>query len=338
VLIVVTIIFVFFATLQSLRSGDGGWRDWHWPGSGDREGLFTALKCKSDLARDARPLSSLNTSFRVPANIAYDSRGPRADQIVILTATDGGGHNDAIPEILEQTTSNRKAYCAHQGYRYHFVNISKFDLDGAHPVWKKLPAIVDAFNTYPDAQWVWMLDLDAIIMTPTVDLRDILLSKKGMERGLDFRAELHQSDWKTLGMWMPEQDHLDFEGIDFLIAQDHNGVNAGSFFVRRSNFSKFFLDMWGDPFFRKMNWEGQEQDALVSAVSFHHGYLPISFSYNLLLSACLLPWYLPALLAHLDAWGTRANRKRAGTRLTTTFPTSSCISSSITVFSVNTWV
>jgi len=220
-----------------------------------------APTCRSDLARHARQLSALNTTFEVADDIFYDPAGPRPEQIVILTATDGGGHNGGIDNIVERAAANRKAYCEFQGYTYHFVNISKFDLDGAHPVWKKLPAIVETFNTYPDAQWVWMLDLDAIIMTPTADLREILLSKKGMERALDRNAPLHQANWKSLGLWTP--DTVDFQNTDFLIAQDHNGVNAGSFFVRRSKFTQLFIDMWADPFFRKMNWPGQEQEAIV---------------------------------------------------------------------------
>src|SRR5271170_6562899 len=44
-----------------------------------------------------------------------------------------------------------------------------------HPVWGKLPAILDAFRRYPQAEWVWWLDIDAIIMTPEIDLFHHLL-------------------------------------------------------------------------------------------------------------------------------------------------------------------
>ncbi len=217
--------------------------------------------CVAQAAWKSQPLSALNTTFEVADDIFYDPAGPRPEQIVILTASDGGGHNGGIENIVERAMENRKAYCEYQGYINHFINISKFDLDGAHPVWKKLPAIVETFNKFPDAQWVWMLDLDAIVMTPTVDLRETLLSEKGMQRGLDLGAYLHRANWKSLGLWTPSE--VDFQNTDFLIAQDHNGVNAGSFFIRRSKFTQLFVDMWADPFFRKMTWPGQEQDTIV---------------------------------------------------------------------------
>jgi galactosyl transferase GMA12/MNN10 family len=214
----------------------------------------------------ATPLPALNTTFHVPSDIFYDPRGPRPEQVVVVTATDGKGHNGGIENIIEQTSENRKAYCAHHGYQYHFVNISKFDLEGAHPVWKKLPAIVDAFNTYPDAQWIFFLDLDAIIMSPKQDLNSLVLSHQGMRKALARNTQFHAGGWDPLPYWTPEEP--DYENIDLLIAQDHNGINAGSFFLRRSKFTQWLLDMWADPFFMKMDWPGQEQETLVS-VSLH---------------------------------------------------------------------
>ena|SRR5436190_16136685 len=45
-----------------------------------------------------------------------------------------------------------------------------------HPVWCKVPALAEAFNTYPSTEWIWWLDLDAIIMTPHLELHNYLLS------------------------------------------------------------------------------------------------------------------------------------------------------------------
>ena len=219
-----------------------------------------------ETAWKARPLKALDTTFHVADDIVYDPAGPRPDQVVIVTATDGGGHNGGIENIIELTAENRKQYCAHHGYHYHFVNISQFDLEGAHPVWKKLPAIVDAFNAYPEAQWVFFLDLDAIIMSPEQDLNSLVLSHVGMRKSLDLNTELHGSERTPLGYYTDAEP--DLANLDMLIAQDHNGINGGSFFLRRSKYSQWLLDMWADPFFMRMYWPGQEQEALVSALRF----------------------------------------------------------------------
>jgi hypothetical protein len=223
--------------------------------------------CPSKAAWRANALPALNTTFHVPDKMHYSTKGPDPSEVVIVTATDGKGHNGGIEDIVGQTARNRKAYCEHHGYNYHFVNISQFDLENAHPVWKKIPAIVDAFNTFPEAQWVFFLDLDAIIMSPKQDLNSLVLSHAGMSKSLEFGQQYHGSEWTPLGTYMPEQHDVKFEDIDMLVAQDHNGVNAGSFFLRRSKFTQWMLDMWADPFFMRMDWSGQEQDTLVS---FYH--------------------------------------------------------------------
>jgi hypothetical protein len=44
-----------------------------------------------------------------------------------------------------------------------------------HAVWGKLPAILEAFRKFPHAEWVWWLDVDAVIMTPEIDVFEHLL-------------------------------------------------------------------------------------------------------------------------------------------------------------------
>lgn len=54
--------------------------------------------------------------------------------------------------------------------------------------------------------------------------------------------------------------------INLVVPQDCGGFNLGSFFIRRSEWTDFLLDVWWDPVFyeqRHMQWEHKEQDALV---------------------------------------------------------------------------
>lgn len=86
---------------------------------------------------EARPLGDFNPSsqiFDVPKDIVYNAAGPRPDQVILLTASDGKGHNSGIKNIMESTVENRRKFCEHHGYINHFINISKYDLQGAHPV------------------------------------------------------------------------------------------------------------------------------------------------------------------------------------------------------------
>jgi hypothetical protein len=220
------------------------------------------VDCPSTNAWNMVPLEAVNTTFTIPEDMVHTADGPKPHEIVIVTASDGKGHNGGIEDILGKTAKNRKEYCEYHGYNYHFVNISKFDMGDAHPVWKKIPAIVEAFNTFPDAKWLFFLDLDAIIMSPKQDLTELVLSHKGMQKSIDFGREWTGSERAPLGVYM--QADADLDNLDMLVAQDQNGVNAGSFFLRRSKYTQWLLDMWTDPFYMKMDWAGQEQEALVN--------------------------------------------------------------------------
>src|ERR1700737_2624388 len=60
------------------------------------------------------------------------------------------------------------------------------------PVWSKLPAVMDAFEKYPESEWVWWLDIDAMIVTPQFDVYSQLLENSAMKgllqenRGIGF--------------------------------------------------------------------------------------------------------------------------------------------------------
>jgi hypothetical protein len=61
--------------------------------------------------------------------------------------------------------------------------MNKFEIANTlNPVWAKIPAISDAFNMYPEAEWVWWLDVDAIIMNPNIDLYEHVLSPTALGR------------------------------------------------------------------------------------------------------------------------------------------------------------
>ncbi|EWC46974.1 hypothetical protein DRE_03736 [Drechslerella stenobrocha 248] len=206
-------------------------------------------------------------TFDVKDDVRFDPAGPRPDQIVMLMASDGKGHNGGIENLLEMARENRRQYAEFQGYNFHFINISRYDLRGAHPVWAKIPALLDTFIHFPDAQWVWWLDLDAIIMNPDIDLASHILSHAAMRTKFEGGVEYLKGGSAHTGHFMTKD--ADPREIDLIIGQDHNGLNAGSFFLRRSKFTKLLLDWWEEPFYVWNEWPGKEQDALLHMVQHH---------------------------------------------------------------------
>lgn len=135
-------------------------------------------------------------------------------------------------------------------------------------MWAKLPSIIDSFNQFPDAQWVWWLDSDAIIMSPEVDLSSQLLSHDALFHCLEKEMEIRRgSGGGRTEIFTPKNP--DVSQIDIIVSQDHNGLNAGSFFIRRSQFTKMLMDLWADPQFINARWASQEQEALLRLVLNH---------------------------------------------------------------------
>ncbi|KAK9370708.1 galactosyl transferase GMA12/MNN10 family-domain-containing protein [Lipomyces kononenkoae] len=189
---------------------------------------------------------------------ARDTVDPKGNKVVLLTATDGKGHNGEIENLLEMVTENREEYCAFHEYKYQFTDMSQFNQEGRVAVWNKIPAIQNAFDVNPDAEWVWWLDMDAIIMTPAQDLASLVLNPDALKEKIAYEADLKINEGKPSGVQVSRD--IDISKIDFIISQDHAGINAGSMLFRRSDWTFSFLDMWVDQVYvERFN---NEQDAL----------------------------------------------------------------------------
>src|SRR5690606_20230442 len=107
----------------------------------------------------------------------------------------------------------------------------------------------------------------AIIMTPSIELNSHVLSHSALLSRLVKGGEIMAGGERRTGLFTSKDPKP--ENIDSIVSQDHNGLNAGSFMIRRSEFSKWLLDMWYDPFFVEKDWPGKEQDAILHMVMHH---------------------------------------------------------------------
>ncbi|KAK9233860.1 galactosyl transferase GMA12/MNN10 family-domain-containing protein [Lipomyces kononenkoae] len=207
---------------------------------------------------NSSPQSMVHLTLDEMRNKAGDTVEPKGQQIVLLTATDGKGNNGAIENLIAMATENREEYCAYHDYIYQFLNISKHHIDGRPPVWSKIPAIQEAFELNTGAKWVWLLDTDAIIMTPQIDLARHLLDPESMKTRIAYDAPITLTDGKPSGLTVSRD--IDVNNVDMIIGQDEIGVNAGSVLFRRSEWTKSLLQSWIHPDMVKQH--ANEQDAL----------------------------------------------------------------------------
>jgi mannan polymerase II complex MNN10 subunit len=62
--------------------------------------------------------------------------------------------------------------------------------------------------------------------------------------------------------------------VHLLISHNRNGLNPGSFFLRRNNWTEMLLELWRDPILMlEKKWWALEQDALVHIFLHHHQFL-----------------------------------------------------------------
>jgi hypothetical protein len=74
------------------------------------------------------------------------------------------------------------------------------------PVWAKFYAIMDAFEKFPKSEWVWWLDLDAIILTPQVDVYSLFLESSAM------KGMLYENETLGMGMLPAAERHRSYSG------------------------------------------------------------------------------------------------------------------------------
>lgn len=196
---------------------------------------------------------------------------PAGEKILLLTASDGQG-NSEIGGVLEAARENRKEYCAFHGYTEYFVNLTKYAKPGLHPVWAKMGAIRDAFDNHPEVEWIWWLDTDAIIMNSAIEIGRHILNKRALRERLTYGRPLRNPDANFHNGVYMEEGEVNFNNIDLVFSQDFFGLNAGSFFIRRSHFTDFILEAWGDPLLVEQNYMRAEQDALIHLFISHERY------------------------------------------------------------------
>ncbi|KAF5850820.1 hypothetical protein GGP41_010521 [Bipolaris sorokiniana] len=130
-------------------------------------------------------------------------REPKPENVIVLTASDGGGHNSEIPNLLERVLENREEYCARHGYTSLWLNASRYDIGDFHRVRQlpqrsskplkclttdvgmgQNPRLSRSLLPLSQAEWIWLMDADMIIMTPSIPLISSILSPSAIEKGI----------------------------------------------------------------------------------------------------------------------------------------------------------
>ena len=108
-------------------------------------------------------------------------------------------------------------------------------------------------------------------MTPSIDLGTHIINPDALSSKMRKNENYilwHLSDSTPAGEF-PIAENPDPNDMNLIITTDYNGINAGSFLIRRCNWTEMFLDLWVEPMYVDRDWIAQEQDALVHMLAHH---------------------------------------------------------------------
>lgn len=139
-----------------------------------------------------------------------------------------------------------------------WATISSYD-HGELIVWNKIPILKEAFARFHKAKRLYWLNIDIIIMTPSINLHGHVLTQAGLNKNGAFGKELGRVVGGSSGYTTPTT--VDESKVNFDISSDQRAMNAGTFLLRRSDWTDWLLNMWDDPLYIKADWVMKENQA-----------------------------------------------------------------------------
>ncbi|EEB08924.1 alpha-1,2-galactosyltransferase [Schizosaccharomyces japonicus yFS275] len=210
--------------------------------------------------------SVTTTSTSVVPGPTGDSN-PSPEKVVMVFASNLESHPESSMYYLAKSiVKNRRAYAERHGFKFMQRNVDNYEISKQHaPAWSKIPILREAMNTYPDAEWIWWLDHDALIINRDFHLVNDLL------RYDKLNSTIFRNRWYTPGSGISDNTitpgDYNLNDIHLIISQDWNGINAGSMFFRNTKFTRWLLDVWIEPLFLEKSWIFAEQEVLGHMIS-----------------------------------------------------------------------
>lgn len=159
----------------------------------------------------------------------------------------------------------RARWCEDNNVPYHSVDMSNVKTSKSDIMYSKLDHMKNALDKNPTAEWAWWIDNDAIFMPKHINMTEYLFSEEGLATWLrmaDKDDRLYEQKKKD-----PMPTYADTQ---LIFANDHNGLNAGSFLLRRGEWADWLLDIWRDEIFVEWGHNGfEEQEVLAHLIKTH---------------------------------------------------------------------
>ncbi|KAK9464874.1 galactosyl transferase GMA12/MNN10 family-domain-containing protein [Lipomyces arxii] len=200
--------------------------------------------------------------YLVFANIG-DSE-PTGPRVVLVLGLDNTKYKE---NYLAKVVENRREYADAHGYGLYIRYMSDFKelvKDPFKPGWYKLPLLRAAIHEQPDAAYFWYLDQNAIIMNPNLDIESHITDPKRLNTLVLRDVSVVPPD-STIRTYR----HVPADRVKFIISQDHDGFQTGSFILKNEEYAKYLLDAWFDKLYQEYSFSKDEKSALEHIAQWH---------------------------------------------------------------------
>ncbi|CAA19268.1 Alpha-1,2-galactosyltransferase [Schizosaccharomyces pombe] len=204
---------------------------------------------------------------------ALATTDPHPDNSKIVILMGSNFQNDAnspLHPFAQSIIKNRREYAERHGYKFEFLDADAYAsrVTGHLMPWVKVPMLQDTMKKYPDAEWIWWLDHDALVMNKDLNVVDHVLKHDRLNTILTREAEYKSGAGIPADGFRTPKDQ-DAKDVHFIISQDFNGINAGSLFIRNSEVGRWIVDLWFEPLYLDHIQGYAEQQAFSHMVFYH---------------------------------------------------------------------
>lgn len=195
-------------------------------------------------------------------------------KVIIVTAVD---FDKFSLDYLAKIVQNRVNYAHQQNYGVYVrwyqefvpvMNSIQFINVEERARWVRLYCLRAAMFAFPEAEWFWYLDQDALVANTNVDVVDYLLNDEKISA-----AALRELSVIPPNGLIKTYKNLQSENVRFIFTQSDTKIETNSFMVKNDVIGRAMIDFWGDQLFLGYNNFPHGPDSALTHILQWHPFL-----------------------------------------------------------------
>lgn len=208
-------------------------------------------EAENALSDDAKIINKFKNQDKV---VYKPKKGTKYPKVIMVTAVDFEKYS---VEALAKIVQNRVDYAHLHNYGVYVrwyqefvpvMNSLNFLLDQERRKWVRLFCLRAAMFAFPEAEWFWYLDEDALVMNEKVELVDYLLTPEQLKK-----AMLKEQPVIPPNGLIRTYKNIQPENVRMIFTQSDTKLETNSFIVQNDFVGRALLDMWTDRLFLGYN-------------------------------------------------------------------------------------